>query len=109
MPPRKRLSVAESYARDIEREPSLLSDRARSRRADLNRPRVSESLFNNTTMLCCGESRCVCVCPDCTEPNVAGRGKRCDVCETTHAETVARERRESVKQALWLEMQLEAM
>jgi hypothetical protein len=73
----------------IEKEPTAYSTRP------ARRDRLNESRFNNTTMLCCNEQRCVCTCPDCKEPNIAGRGKRCDVCELVHERQVAREQSES--------------
>ncbi len=106
MPPRNRLSVDEQVFRDNEREPSRLTEGRQRRHEHINKPRLNESRFNNTTMLCCGESRCVCTCPDCGERNVAGRGAKCDTCSETRSLQIAREHRESIKAALWLEMQL---
>jgi hypothetical protein len=85
----------------MEREPTMLTERR-----PIRRDRLNESRFNNTTMLCCNEQRCVCTCPDCKEPNIAGRGKRCDVCELVHDETLARQRRESDEQSDMLKAQL---
>jgi hypothetical protein len=97
----------DSHEHAVEKEPSLLGSTARARHSNINRPALNESRCNNTTMLCCGEQRCVCVCPGCGKDSITG--VRCEPCGIAHDLTVQRERRESVKQALWLEMQLGAL
>jgi hypothetical protein len=45
---------------------------------------VNEGLGGGSTMDCCGESRCVCVCPECGERSITGM--ICDACEQTQTE-----------------------
>jgi hypothetical protein len=103
---RNRLSVDDRIFRDQEREPSLIGSTARARQSNINRPAVSERI-NGSRMVCCDSPTCVCVCPDCGKDSITG--VRCEACGIAHDLTVQRERRESIKQALWLEMQLGAL
>ena len=65
---------------------------------------VNENLIGSSVMSCCGEYRCVCVCPDCGESSVTGM--RCSLCCEVRERQLDRDRAETATMSDMLVAQL---
>jgi hypothetical protein len=73
------------YEWNEEKEPSYLHASPARAYAPVN-----ESLSGSSIMTCCGEFRCVCKCPECDAPSVAGI--RCTVCDLAYERQLERDK-----------------